>query len=97
MSAAVHTAHPDADGSHHGIGIGRANNAHMELVWETDIPNEGASPGEQRRVLQPSHREGGSLTEMQEAQASPAHYTRRDRASSVMMPFPHPKGSYGDA
>jgi hypothetical protein len=28
----------------------------MELVWETDIPNEGASPGEQRRVLQPSHR-----------------------------------------
>src|SRR6202045_2497230 len=40
----------------HGIGIGRAHNAHMQLVREADIADEGAPPGEQRRVLQPSQR-----------------------------------------
>jgi len=28
----------------------------MELVREAQIADEGASPGQQRRVLQPSHR-----------------------------------------
>jgi hypothetical protein len=29
---------------------------HMQLAREADITDEGASPGQQRRVLQPSHR-----------------------------------------
>ena len=64
MSAAVHTATipgaasaaRDVDGAQHGIGIGRAHDAHMQLAREADIADEGASPGQQRRVLQPSHR-----------------------------------------
>ena len=46
----------DVDESQHGIGIGRAHDAHMQLAREADITDEGASPGQQRRVLQPSHR-----------------------------------------
>ena len=46
----------DVDGSQHGIGIGRAHNAHMQLAREADIADEGPSPGQQRRILQPSDR-----------------------------------------
>ena len=44
------------DGPQLGIRISRAHDAHMQLMREPDIADEGPLPGQQRRILQPNHR-----------------------------------------
>ena len=64
MSAAVHTATTPGAASaaaastdaQHAHGIGRAHDAHMQLVRKPDIGDKGAPPGQQRRVFQPGQR-----------------------------------------
>src|SRR5260370_13926111 len=73
----------------HTMRIWRAHNAHIELVWEADIADESAPPGQQRRVLQRAIEWPRTQFTEREARGAgfagalyQAHYTRRDRASS---------------
>ena len=47
-----------------------AGGTHMQLAREADIVDEGPLPGQQRWVLQPSHREDSLLSERQGTPAS---------------------------
>src|SRR5947207_11709164 len=77
------------DGPQHGIRISRAHDAHMQLMREADIADEGPLPGSSTAhppAEPPTVRECGALSERRREWASPAYYSKRDVPSSVMMP-----------
>ena len=76
-------------GPQHGIRISRAHDAHMQLMPEADIADEGPLPGSSTAhppAEPPTVRECGALSERRREWASPAYYSKRDVPSSVMMP-----------
>src|SRR5260370_23127324 len=78
----------------HTMRIWRAHNAHIELVWEADIADESAPPGQQRRGLQRAiewprtqftEREGRGAGFARRLYHPP--YTQTGRARSGMIAF----------
>ena len=71
----------DVDAAQHGMGVGRAHDAHVQLVREADIADELAAPGEQRRVLEPRDRAAENATG--ERVRGHADHFRPSRSSAI--------------